>query len=585
MKSPAASSTPFFPRVRFIQQLAAEWRQFLLLAKCFWRRFFESDLLSRQAGLGLGIPDILALVALPGILVPFLLKLKYIGLAGLPVEIVRSCTLEDKLFFVAYSMTLSGLLAVLVWDSLFLDQRDFAVLSPLPVRRRTLYLAKMAAATFFPAVFLLAIIHVSPVLMASFLLPVPSMTEPGTYVVAHAVAVFAAGAFTFLCVAAFLAAIVDLLGYRLFRRFAGYVQFVLTWLILSLTLLCPKVLADFNPSRALDPAVHLFPPMWFLGLFEVLLGRNDPAFRQLSSLAVHALAAVGGTALFGTLAAYLFRIKEIREYRQLPGKRSESGIAAALRRWVNQCALRHPLERAVFHFTLQTLLRSSVQRMILTGYAGLGIAFAADSLSTLFSGGSEGANAGQAPLLSVQLILPFFLLSGMRFVFTLPAEIRANWIFRLTESERSHLYFSGVRKTMLLGVLPCGLLLPSYALLLGWTTALVHLLYGVACSLLLMELLLVNFHKIPFTCTYLPGKARLLTRWPIYWFVFSLYGFQLAVLENWALRSSWRIGPLIVLLLLLASGLRWWNRRNLDALRLAFEEQPESFCVLNLSEP
>ena len=42
-------------------------------------------------------------------------------------------------------MLVVGLFAVLSWDSTFPDRRDVLVLAPLPVRARTMFLAKVAA--------------------------------------------------------------------------------------------------------------------------------------------------------------------------------------------------------------------------------------------------------------------------------------------------------------------------------------------------------------------------------------------------------------------------------------------------------
>ena len=42
-------------------------------------------------------------------------------------------------------MLVVGLFAVLSWDSTFPDRRDAMVLGPLPVRARTMFLAKVAA--------------------------------------------------------------------------------------------------------------------------------------------------------------------------------------------------------------------------------------------------------------------------------------------------------------------------------------------------------------------------------------------------------------------------------------------------------
>src|ERR1022692_3393197 len=49
-------------------------------------------------------------------------------------------------FLIATTMLVVGLFAVLSWDSTFPDRRDVLVLAPLPVRARTMFLAKVAAA-------------------------------------------------------------------------------------------------------------------------------------------------------------------------------------------------------------------------------------------------------------------------------------------------------------------------------------------------------------------------------------------------------------------------------------------------------
>src|SRR6516225_1672919 len=48
-------------------------------------------------------------------------------------------------FLIATTMLVMGLFAVLSWDSTFPDRRDVLVLAPLPVRARTMFLAKVAA--------------------------------------------------------------------------------------------------------------------------------------------------------------------------------------------------------------------------------------------------------------------------------------------------------------------------------------------------------------------------------------------------------------------------------------------------------
>src|SRR5579863_5096298 len=48
-------------------------------------------------------------------------------------------------FVIATTMLVVGLFAVLSWDATFPDRRDVLVLAPLPVRARTMFLAKVTA--------------------------------------------------------------------------------------------------------------------------------------------------------------------------------------------------------------------------------------------------------------------------------------------------------------------------------------------------------------------------------------------------------------------------------------------------------
>ncbi len=54
-------------------------------------------------------------------------------------------------FFIETAMTCAGLIAVLNWEAAFPDKRDLLVLAPLPVRKSTLFLAKIAALFAAPA--------------------------------------------------------------------------------------------------------------------------------------------------------------------------------------------------------------------------------------------------------------------------------------------------------------------------------------------------------------------------------------------------------------------------------------------------
>src|ERR1700736_3647795 len=60
-------------------------------------------------------------------------------------------------FFIETAMTCAGLIAVLNWEAAFPDQRDLLVLTPVPVRKSTLFLAKVAALFAAPALAMVAL--------------------------------------------------------------------------------------------------------------------------------------------------------------------------------------------------------------------------------------------------------------------------------------------------------------------------------------------------------------------------------------------------------------------------------------------
>jgi hypothetical protein len=121
--------------------------------------------------------------------------------------------------------------------------------------------------------------------------------------------------------------------------------------------------------------------------------------------------------------------------------------------------------------------------------------------------------------------LGFFALVGLRLAAVYPAALGANWIFRLTETPGSTEYAAGVRRaavgTVVLPLL--GLLAIPYAVLWGPLAAGAHVALALAVALVTSEWLFLGFPKIPFTCTYQPGKANLRVTWPKYFAIFVVY--------------------------------------------------------------
>ena len=112
-----------------------------------------------------------------------------------------------------------------------------------------------------------------------------------------------------------------------------------------------------------------------------------------------------------------------------------------------------------------------------------------------------------------------------------------------------------------------------------------HLVFAFTLAGILVEVLLLKFQKVPFTCSYLPGKANLKLYWFPYVASFSFYTYGMAAIEWRMLESPPRFVIFygVALAVLLYLRLR---RRQLPASERAviFEEQPEpAVRSLNLS--
>jgi hypothetical protein len=104
-----------------------------------------------------------------------------------------------------------------------------------------------------------------------------------------------------------------------------------------------------------------------------------------------------------------------------------------------------------------------------------------------------------------------FWVAGTRAVFALPLELRANWIFRVIPiGGAPECLRAGRRALLALSVVPLCVLAAVVYLWLGpWRTVLEHLLVLALLGVILSEVCLQNFQKLPFTCSYLPGKSRM----------------------------------------------------------------------------
>lgn len=110
------------------------------------------------------------------------------------------------------------------------------------------------------------------------------------------------------------------------------------------------------------------------------------------------------------LASYKRRARRILEGEHI-GPRGNARWRESLGLLIQRIIFRSPGERAVFNFVFRTLLNSEKHRVYLGAYFGVGLAFVAMGVITVFARhGYRAIHALHIELLSIPLVLTFFTL-------------------------------------------------------------------------------------------------------------------------------------------------------------------------------
>ncbi len=111
-----------------------------------------------------------------------------------------------------------------------------------------------------------------------------------------------------------------------------------------------------------------------------------------------------------------------------------------------------------------------------------------------------------------------------------------------------------------------------------------HLAVVALWGLILTEVSLLGFYKLPFTCSVLPGKINIQF---LFWgfFIFAvIFAYMSADFEIHALRNPPRFGLLLAILAAIAVCLRIFNRHRARSAVLYFEGlPPETITTLGIA--
>lgn len=460
----------------------------------------------------------------------------------LPTAEFQKAVLSDKIFFLSLSMILLGFIAVYEWETLLPDRKDYLILTHLPIRTRTIFSAKMTALILFLLTFIVAVNACPAVLLPNAILVDSAPFFYGLrYIACHALTVILGNAFIFLSTIALQGILLTLFPSRIALSLSRKIRFICLMLLLF-------GLFSFSGVRSIDqsisgigPLARLYPPIWFVGMYETLLGSRDPVMLHLAG---RALLALGIAGTFSTLAyaiCYQRFVKSSLEHEPGSSPR-KAGIKSVGNILLDRFFIGRPEDRATFHFVGQTLFRSSQHILYLGFFLAIAISVSAMVLISAFHIHIHtlvDAIQRNEMLLLAPRLMAFILLAGMKVTFAVPVDLEANWVFRLSPQQQIKRQLRAAR-IFVFGVFILPLFVISgicYLSIWDWRTVLLHIFYGIALSLIVMELLFRGFSKIPFTCSYLPGGAQRVLLWPIYMFGFAGYLLAATKLETWLMED------------------------------------------------
>lgn len=555
---------------------------FALLTRHFFERLFHNDLVEFEDQMKERLIVALALLAVFFFWASELMLFKY----HFVPDTGRSW--QEKSYLLTLMMLAFGVITLLEWDVLFPDRRDFLNLAPLPVRLRTVFAAKLASFVLFAATFSAAMTGPSSVLFSIYLAQWrgDTLAMAGRYAAAHILAGFAACFAVLFAVVALQALLMAALPEGLYRRSALAVRFALiagaVFLLLSFVA-APSVVAGLFRDLELlketrHPFVFRFPPLWFAGLYEVLLGTRDAVFEAQARSAVLAVALSAASFLGASALSYGRHVSRILEIKK--GSPAWTGIREAVRRVLARTVFRRPEERAVAGFLFGTLRSSSPHRMALVYYLAV-----AAALLTVLLAANGSALRSLTPTNGLFLVLPllvaFAVLTGVRVVADRPASLEANWLFKLAETGRTARYVSGLKKAVGLAFLGPLFLAVFVIHVFIWDapTAALHAAFGLIVSAVGLEALFYRYRKVPFACSWVPGRLKLqFTAVPVL-IGLILTGTALSAWEK-AVLAEPRRGPLFAAVMAAAwVALKRGGRRFYRTADLVFDEAPEGALV------
>lgn len=452
----------------------------------------------------------LAVLLVLGIFITRIFFAKYTNLLGVVGrETYQRAVQADTLMMIAVPMLLVGLASVIAGPLLFPDETDYRVLTPLPITRAQLFITKLAAVAVIVA---LAIFAAN--LITTFWFPVAvsgRKAEHGlaSHIGAHAVASLLGSVFMFFAVMAVqgLALVAAPRGWQ--RRLSVVVQgTLLVGLLTSFPFIARISGMTVTGNTISHSPLIYFPASWFMGVERWLLdGSTGNGYFIAARVAVSAMSLV----FMVVAVTYLLLYRSAERLAGFTGAERRGSLSLNAFGRLPLMAQVPAQSVAVMDFVRAGLSRSRLHQFVFTIALGGGLAVSIGQVLTLMEGAGAKVEHSRAVLdaaVAAPLLIALTYMLGLRAAMRWPLERAAAWVFRFTEDPQTRratlngsfwlLSGGGAISAMLTGAI----IQPR---VLG-TAAISAALLTLVTVLTLAETLMINWRRVPFACSYLPGK-------------------------------------------------------------------------------
>jgi hypothetical protein len=560
-----------------------------ILTRYFLDNLFGRQLLDEEGIMGLRRVLIFAATGAVSLAlyVPRILHKKYADLDALVgPEPYRQAIVSDTFLMICLIVMLAAFIAALAAPLMFPSEVDYVTLTPLPLSRRRIFGAKVAAVLVFAGTIILAVVLFFSLSFPLFTHGRWSEDAEVQRIASLAAATTAGATFAFLAVMAVQGLILTVLPRQWVSRASMLLQ---SAVIAALILAAPLIFDLASPQKwqqGWQAEWVLFPPAWFLGIDQMLLGREAAWVGTLGRIGIIGPAIAAAV----TLACYGWLYRRPERLVSLPPK---PPAAAGLRTAAPPDAFQNskgPAKgrsrhggawTAVWIFLTSTLARNRLPQLVFLIAWAAGLAIVVNSLQDglrrmeLFQDDAELTMAGAA--VAMPFVLMLLAVAGLRAAFLLPISLSANWMFRVTDfpQARSERLDAVEQAFLRLAILPALVMAaPVQIWTLGVGRGLLALMVAALSAAVLLEFVLMGWRRVPFTCTWLPGKR------PLPFAMLAVIGVCLvtAWVAGFTTATLWRmprgVVGLSVVLASIAAVMRWARKRSWARDPLEFEDEP-----------